>query len=107
MVTINWTSSSLIGGRPGDLGWRHLFATRRRCQRSSVPGVTIRWPRSALGRSSDSAANTARSVQASLGFGFVRRSTATSCRNTSISVFFDACDRAKSASQDRRFTKIR
>ncbi|MEY9894805.1 hypothetical protein ABIA31_008493 [Catenulispora sp. MAP5-51] len=27
MVTISSTSSSLIGGRPGGLGWRHLFAT--------------------------------------------------------------------------------
>lgn len=63
MVRISSTSSSLIGGRPGAFGWRHLSATRRRCQRNSMPGVTIRRPRSVLGRSLDSAASTARSVE--------------------------------------------
>ena len=100
-------SPSLIGGRPGAFGWRHLFATRRRRQRNSEPGVTIRWLRSVLGRSLDNAARTTRSVQEIFGFGSVRRSTATSWRNTSISVFFNACDRADSASQDRTLTKIR
>ena len=46
---ISATSSSGIGGRPGGLGWRHFAATRRRCQRSSVPGVTIRRARSPFG----------------------------------------------------------
>ena len=46
---ISATSSSGTGGRPGGLGWRHFAATRRRCQRSSVPGVTIRAARSAFG----------------------------------------------------------
>jgi hypothetical protein len=45
---ISAMSSSAIGGRPGGLGWRHLAAAIRRCQRSSVPGVTIRHARSAL-----------------------------------------------------------
>jgi hypothetical protein len=36
--------------RPGDVGWRHLPATSRRCRRSSVLGVTIRGARSTFGR---------------------------------------------------------
>jgi hypothetical protein len=43
------TSSSGTGGRPGGLGWRHFAAARRRCQRSSVPGVTIRQALSVFG----------------------------------------------------------
>jgi hypothetical protein len=34
---IRATSSSGTGGRPGGLGWRHLAATSRRCQRLSAP----------------------------------------------------------------------
>ncbi|HLX50094.1 MAG TPA: hypothetical protein VKS82_17340, partial [Streptosporangiaceae bacterium] len=66
---INATSSSGTGGRPGDLGWRHFAAAIRRCQRSSVPGVTIRHARSAFGRTRASAASTARSLQDRCGFG--------------------------------------
>jgi len=83
--TISATSSSGTGGRPGALAWRHLAATRRRCQRSSVPGVMIRRARSPLGMILASAARTARSVQDIRGLGFARRSTATSCRSASIS----------------------
>ena len=45
-------------------------------------------------------ASIARSIQSIRGFGFLRRSTATSWRKTSISTFFDADDLASSASQD-------
>jgi hypothetical protein len=46
----------------------------------AVPGVTSRCARSLPGRSRISAAITARSAQSSRGRGWVRRSTATSCR---------------------------
>ena len=67
--TINATRSSGIGGRPGGLGWRHFAAAMRRCQRSNVPGVTIRHVRSAFGKTRASAASTARSVQDKCGLG--------------------------------------
>ena len=71
----------------------------RRCQRSSVPGVTIRRARSAFGRTRASAASTARSVQDRRGLGFARRSTATSCRSARISASLDEEDRARKVSQ--------
>ena len=105
--TISATSSSGTGGRPGGLGWRHFAATRRRCQRSSVPGVTIRRARSPFGMILASAASTARSVQDMRGLGFARRSTATSCRSASISTSLADEDRASSASQDSTVTSSR
>jgi hypothetical protein len=104
---INATSSSGIGGRPGDLGWRHFAAAMRRCQRSSVPGVTIRRARSGFGRTRASAASTARSLQDRLGLGVARRTTATSCRSASISASLDEEDRASNASQDTTVTSSR
>ena len=105
--TISATSSPDTGGRPGGRGWRHFAATRRRCQRSSVPGVTIRRARSAFGMILANAASTARSVQDMRGLGFVRRSTATSCRSAGISTSLDDEDRASSASQDSTVTSSR
>ena len=96
-----------MGGRPGGLGWRHFAAAMRRCQRSSVPGVTIRHARSAFGKTRASAAGSARSVQDKCGRGLARRSTATACRSTSISASLDADDRASSASQDTTITSSR
>ena len=72
-----------IGPLPGDQA-----VTRRRCQRRTVPGVTSRCARSLAGRSRISAAITARSAQSSFGFGFCRRSTATSWRSTRSSASF-------------------
>ena len=57
----------LAGGRPGGLGYVHLRRIRRRCQASSVPGVTRRWRRSPAGSSRASAARTAQPAQSSLG----------------------------------------
>jgi hypothetical protein len=105
--TISATSSSGTGGRPGGRGWRHLAATSRRCQRRSVPGVTICRVRSAFGMILVSAANTARSVQDIRGLGFARRSTATSCRSASIFTSLADEDRASSASQDSTVTSSR
>ena len=105
---ISATSSPGRGGRPGGLGWRHFAATRRRCQRSSVPGVTIRRAHSPFGMILVSAASTARSVRDMRGLGFVRRSTATSCRSASISASLaDDEDRASNASQDTTVTSSR
>jgi hypothetical protein len=70
------------------------------CQRSSVPGVTIRRAGSPFGMVLVSAASTARPVQDMRGLGFARRSTATSCRSASISTSLDDEDRAAGASQD-------
>jgi hypothetical protein len=104
---ISAMSSSGTGGRPGALGWRHFAATSRRCQRSSVPGVTIRRARSPLGMILASAARTARSVQDIHGLGLDRRSTATSRRSASISTSLADEDRASSASQDSTVTSSR
>jgi hypothetical protein len=75
------TGSSGTGGRPGGLDCRHLAATSRWCQRSSVPGGAIRWACSASGVIFVKAAGTARPVRDTRGLGFARRSTATSCRS--------------------------
>ena len=62
-LRISW----LVPGRPGRLGYVHLRRIRRRCQASSVPGVTSRWARSAAGSCRASAARMARSAQSGLG----------------------------------------
>jgi len=46
-----------------------LLATKRRCQRKIVSGVTTRCLRSIIGKTRTSAANTARSAQSQRGFG--------------------------------------
>ncbi len=105
--SISAAISALTGGRPtrcGQVQWR---ATRRRCQRRTVPGVTSRCVRSRGGRSRISAARTARSAQSNRGRGWVRRSTATSCHSTSSSAFFDAADRLSRTSQPQSRTKMR
>jgi hypothetical protein len=89
----------LTGGRPGALGYVHFHLTSRRCQASSVPGVTIRCTRRCLGSNLASAASIARSAQSGLGRTTCRCKTATSCRNTRISVSFAASLRASSTSQ--------
>ena len=52
-----------------------------------------------LESSRDNAESTARSGKEGRGRATCRRKTATSCRNTRISAFLDACRRASSASQ--------
>ena len=102
------TISALTGGRPPPRrGWVHHQRTIRRCQRSSVSGATRRPSHNARGTSQDKAASTARSAQSSLGFGCGRRSTTTAWRSTSSSAFFDADDRASSASHPVTRTNIR
>ncbi len=99
--------SGLIGGRPIRCGLVHVRVIRRRCHRRTVPGVTSRCVRSAVGRSRMSAARTARSAQSYRGLGWVRRSTATSCRSTSTSMSVDAGERPRRTSQLQTRTKIR
>ena len=105
--TISATRSSAIVGRPGDLGWVHLRATSRWCQRSSVPGVTRRDARTVLGSIRVNADSIARSVQPRRGFGFARRSTAISWRRASNSASFADDDRPNRASQDKTTPKQR
>ena len=103
--------------QPGDLGagWRPsrpvrvgpLAVTRRRCQRRTVPGATSRCARSLAGRSRVGAARTARSAQSRRGRGLTRRSTATSCRSTSSSAFFDVDERPSRTSQPQIRTRMR
>ena len=61
--------SWLVRGRPGRFGYVHLRVIRRRCQASSVPGVTSRWARSTAGSCRASAARMARSAQSGSGPG--------------------------------------
>jgi hypothetical protein len=105
--TMSETSSQGIGGRPRGLGWVHLRATSRLCQRSSVPGVTKRHPRTDVGSIRANAANTARSGQPSRGFVFARRSTAISWRRASNSASFADDERANRASQNNTTAKQR
>jgi hypothetical protein len=97
-------SSSGMGGRPTGLGYVQRLVTSRRCQVNKVPGVTIRWSRSRLGNSRASAASSARSAQSSLGRTTCRRSTATSCRSTSISTSLEASLRVRSTNQPNNRT---
>ena len=57
----------LIGGWPGGRDWVHLLATRRRCQRGTVAGVTSRCARSARGSSLINTAMIPRSAGQVLG----------------------------------------
>jgi len=75
---------------------------------SVVPdGGGMRWARRILGMILAKTASTTRSVQDMRGLGFARRSTATSWRSASISMFLDDEDRASSASQDSTVTSSR
>jgi CRP-like cAMP-binding protein len=80
------------------VSWAIAEELNRR-QRSNVPGVTNRLCRRCLESSRVNAESTARSGQEGRGRATCRRKTATSCRNTRISAFLDACLRASSASQ--------
>ena len=85
-----------------------LVATRRRCQRRTVAGVTRRWPRSARGQPPDRARrSTARSAQSRRGLGLVRRSTATSWRSTSSSTSLVADVRPSSTTSPSTCRKIK
>jgi hypothetical protein len=89
-----------------DVGVNVIVAGRIPCA-AAAAAVTIRCGRRPFGSTRDNPARRARSVHSSRGLGFARRSTATSWRRTSISAFFDADDRASSASQDSTATPNR
>lgn len=85
----------LIGSRPGREGKAHFLVIRRRCQTSSVPGVTIRPSRTLRESKRASTERMARSGHDKRGRRPVRRrNTATSCRNARILTFLVAVRRA-------------
>lgn len=69
--------------------------------------MTNRWRRSKPGRCRANAANIARSAQINRRRGFVRRSTATSCRSTSNSTSLDAEDRPSRTSHPPTRSRIK
>jgi hypothetical protein len=83
------------------------WVTRRRCHRSTVPGVISRCIRSLAGSSRISAARTTRLGHSSRERGFVRRSTATSCRSTSRSTSLEARERPSRTRQPESRTRMR
>ena len=94
-------SSAAVDGRPGGrCGWVQCPTTRRRCQRSSVSGVTSHPVR--LGRASAAAIapSKLRSASVSSGRSTWRRSTASWWRNTMISRSFERPDRTVSRASD-------
>jgi hypothetical protein len=105
----------VLGGEPrdqrGDLGadWRPsclvgvgpLPGNQAAVPAQDGAGVTSRCIRSLAGRIRISVARTARSAQSSRGRGWVRRSTATSCRSTSSSASLEADDRPSRTGQRR------
>ncbi len=102
------TTSSGSDGRPHLTGGcRRFQCTRRRCQDSSVPGVTNRRRRRADGRCRARAQSTARSAHDICGRLICRRSTATSWRRARISALGAAEDRASTIGQPSSRQKIR
>jgi hypothetical protein len=93
MRLISSVTAAETGGRPRRCGYVHFLATRRRCQRGIVPGVTKRCPRSICGNLETSAARIARSAQSRRGLEFALRKTATSWRSTRSSTSLDADER--------------
>ena len=103
-------SSVEVGGRPGGRwGWVQCRAMRRRCQRSSVSGVTSQPTR--RGRGSAAAIAPSRLLSLSLRVGRLiwRRSTASWWRNTMISRSFErpsARPARASAARNRYRTRV-
>ncbi len=88
-------------------GIGRFLVTRRRCQRSSVAGVTRRLARKAAGSTGASAEITAWSAPSGRGLGFRGRRTAISWRSTSNSASLEAAERASRAIQPARRMRIR
>ncbi len=88
-------TSRLIGGRPARRGYVHRFATRRRCQSSRVVGVTRNDDHLTRGRSRLAAVRNKRSAPRNVGRWTCRRSTASSCRSTTISSSLNSGDRTE------------
>ena len=86
-----------IGGRPSRAVYVQRFATSRRCQRSSVVGVTRNERQLACGSSRLAAARKTRSAGLSSGGPTWRRSTASSWRRTTISSSLNPSERRRSA----------
>src|SRR5207244_298115 len=71
-------------------------ATRRPCQRSNVVGVTRNDCQRERGNNRLAAVRKTRSVVVSCGRCACRRSTASSCRSTTISSSLKSCERGRS-----------
>src|SRR6266516_3570556 len=96
-------TSSLIRGRPGRrCGYVQRRATSRRCQRSSVRGLTEKTAHACRGRARLSAVNNSRSASRSCGRRVWRRKIDSSCRSTRISNSFDPGDRQRSTTSSNR-----
>jgi hypothetical protein len=82
-------------------------ATRWRCQRSSVFGLTARFAHAVRGIARLSAANSTGSARVSLGRPACRRSTASSCRTSGISNSFERRGRASNHTSANKFSTTR
>ena len=90
----SWRSSAEVDGRPGGrCGWVQCPTMRRRCQRSSVSGLTSRPARLGRGSAAAIAPSKLRSASVSSGRSTWRRSTASWWRNPIISRSFERRDR--------------
>ena len=97
--------SSPIGGRPTRHGYVEPLATSRRCQRSSVVGVTTNERQRARGNRRLAAERKTRSEGLSSGRASWRRSTASSWRSTTISSSLNSSERKRNAPTcSRRWT---
>lgn len=96
-----------MGGRPGGVGWVQCLATRRRCQRSRVSGVTIQPSRRRRGSAAAIAPSRLRSSSVSSGRSIWRRNTASWWPSTTISRSFERPERsARRASAPRNRYKM-
>jgi hypothetical protein len=84
-----------IGGRPRRTAYVQRRATSRRCQRNSVVGVTRNDRQLDRGNSRLAAVSKTRSVIVSCGRLVCRRSTESSCRNTTISSSLNPSERRR------------
>lgn len=95
---IRWPTSSETGARPSRLcGYVQRLATSRRCQRSTVSGLTNSELQLARGSSRLAAASSARSACRSRGRPTCRRRTSSSWRSTMISNSLNSVERKQSA----------
>ncbi len=95
-ASTNARTSPPIGGRPLRPPCVERLATRCRCQRSSVPGVTKSDRQRARGSSRLAAARSIRSARVTRGRPTCRRSTASSCPSRTISSSSNRSERGRS-----------
>jgi hypothetical protein len=94
-----------IPGRPARRGQVQRFATKRRCQRSSVVGVIMKDRQRVRGRSWLAPAKNMRSIVVIAGRRVCRRRVASSCRSTTISNSLKSCERQRKTANWRMGSK--